>query len=96
MTEQSKTPAEQFREFLTETLKDNKLKRPEKIEAIVAEFGEWLTEHQTGTAVELVGGRVAVETVEAYGLEISLDACGRATRIETPGLLNQPELTWSP
>lgn len=96
MTEQSKTPAEQFREFLTETLKDNKLKRPEKIEAIVAEFGEWLTEHQAGTAVELVGGRVAVETVEAYGLEISLDALGRATRIETPGLLNQPELTWSP
>lgn len=92
----TKTPAEQFRTFVEETLKDNKLKRPEKIDAIVAEFAEWIAAHQAGTAVEVVGGRVVVETVEAYGLEIGLDAMGNATRIETPGLLNQRELTWSP
>jgi hypothetical protein len=90
------TPAEQFRTFVTETLKDKELKQAERVEAIVAEFEEWLTAHQAGTAVELVGGRVVVETVEVYGLEIGLDALGRASRIETPGLLNQPELTWSP
>lgn len=91
----SKSPAEQFRAFVEETLKDKKIKQADKVAAIVAEFAEWITAHQSGTAVELVGGRVAVETVEAYGLEIGLDALGRATRIETVGLLNQPELTWS-
>jgi hypothetical protein len=89
----SKTPAEQFRAFVTETLKDNKLKRPDKIEAIVAEFKEWIEAHQAGTAVEVVGGRVAVETVEIFGLEIGIDATTRATSVQT---VNGDELTWSP
>ncbi len=95
MTDTVATPAEQFRTFVTDTLKDTKLTKAERVDAIVAEFEEWITAHQAGTAVELVGGRAVVQTVEAYGLEIGLDALGRASRIETPGLLNQPELTWS-
>lgn len=89
------TPAEQFETFVAETLKDKTIKQADKVAAIVAEFKEWIEAHQAGAAVELVGGRVVVETVEAYGLEIGLDALGRASRIETPGLLNQAELTWS-
>lgn len=96
MTTPIGTPSEQFRTFLTDTLKDTKLSREDKIEHLMSEFDEWITAHQSGVAVEVVGGRVAVQTVEAYGLEIGLDALGRATRIETVGLLNQPELTWSP
>jgi hypothetical protein len=90
----SRTPAEQFEVFVAETLATTDTKA-EKIAAIVAEFKEWIEAHQAGTAVEIVGGRAAVQTVEAYGLEIGIDALGRATRIETPGLLNRPELTWS-
>lgn len=92
----SKTPAEQFRAFVTETLKSRKTTQADKVEALVAEFSEWITAVVVGTAIELVGGRVVVQTVEAYGLEIGLDAMGNASRIETLGLLNQPEFTWSP
>lgn len=36
------------------------------------------------TQVEVLGGRVRVERVEAYGLEIDVDANGRATRVAFP------------
>lgn len=87
----TRTPAEQFREFVTETLKGKKIKQADKIAAIVAEFGEWIEAHQVGTAVEIVGGRAVVQTIEEYDLRIGLDATGRATRIETI----DTELTWS-
>lgn len=95
MTTETKqqTPAEQFRDLVTETLKDKKIKQADKIDAIVADFEEWLTAHQAGTAVEVIGGRVVVETVEVHGLRIGLDAVGNVTEVEAPA---GAEFTWSP
>lgn len=93
MSTQAKTPSEQFRVFVTETLKDKKIKQADRIAAIVAEFGEWIEAHQTGVAVEIVGGRVVVQTIEVRGLRIGLDAIGNATEVEAPA---GTEFTWSP
>lgn len=82
MTAKEQTPAEQFRGFVTETLKDKKIKQADKIKAIVADFEEWLQVHQTGTRTEAVGALIVVEHVEAYGLRIGLDATGRASTVE--------------
>jgi hypothetical protein len=90
MTEQQ-TPSQQFRAFLAETLA-TKDKTAVKIDAIMIEFDEWINAHQAGTAVEVVGGRAVVQTIEEYDLRIGLDATGRATRIETI----DTELTWAP
>lgn len=90
-----KSPSDQFRAFLAATLavKD---KTAVKIDAIVIEFDEWITAHQAGSAVEVIGGRAVVQTIEAYGLEIGLDAAGNATEIALPGLSNRAEFTWAP
>lgn len=88
----TQTPAEQFRDFVTETLKDKRIKQAEKIMLLVDEFEEWLTAHQAGTTVEVLGGRVVVETVEVHGLRIGLDAIGNATEVEAP---LGTEFTWS-
>lgn len=92
MAETSKTPSDQFRAFLVETLATRD-KTAIKIDAIVIEFDEWLTAHQAGTTVEVVDGRAAVETVEVHGLRIGLDAMGNATQVEAP--LGR-EFTWTP
>jgi hypothetical protein len=91
MTDTSNTPAEQFRDLVTETLKDRTIKQADRIDLIIGEFERWIEAHQSGTAVEIVGGRVVVQTVEQFDLRIGLDATGRATRIETI----DTELTWS-
>jgi len=68
-----------FREFLTDTLPKAAHK---KIDAIVAEFDAYTSEEVT--SVDVDGARLAVETVEAYGLEITLDANGNAVSITSP------------
>jgi hypothetical protein len=88
----AQTPAEQFRDTVTEILKDKSLKQADRIAAIVAEFKEWIEAHQSGTTVELVGGRVVVQTIEVHGLRIGLDAIGNATEVEAPA---GAEFTWS-
>ncbi len=93
MTEPSKTSAEQFRYFVTETLKDKKIKQADKIMLIVDKFKEWIEAYESGATVEVLGGRVVVQTVEAHGLRIGLDAIGNATQVEAP---LGTEFTWSP
>ncbi len=68
-----------FREFLVDTLPKAAHK---KIDAIVAEF-EACTSEKIGR-VEVEGARVGVETIEVYGLEISLDANGNAVAVTSP------------
>jgi hypothetical protein len=91
MAETSKTPSDQFRAFLVETLATRD-KTAVKIDAIVIEFDEWINAHQAGDTVEVIGGRVVVETVEVHGLRIGLDAIGNATEVEAPA---GTEFTWS-
>lgn len=40
--------------------------------------------HEEISAVEVLGARVPVETVEVYGLTITLDANGNAVQISSP------------
>lgn len=72
-------PAMSLRDFLTETLPKAAHR---KIDAIVAEVDTYLT--APITTVEIDGARVGVETVEAYGLHITLDAQGNAVAITSP------------
>ena len=39
---------------------------------------------EAADAVEVIGARLGVETIEAYGLEITLDANGNAAEIRSP------------
>jgi hypothetical protein len=91
MSETSETPSDQFRAFLVKTLA-TKDKTAVKIDAIVIEFDEWMTAHQAGDTVEVIGGRVVVETIEVHGLRIGLDAIGNATQVEAPA---GTEFAWS-
>jgi hypothetical protein len=84
-------PSDQFRAFVVETLA-TKDKTAVKIDAIVQEFDEWIAAHQAGDTVEVLGGRVVVETIDVHGLRIGLDAIGNATRIEAPV---GAEFTWA-
>lgn len=78
MTE-SLTTVEQFRAFLIEAHIAKT-----KIDAIVEKFEDL----QPGNTAALVidSARVTVETIEAYGLEIELDAYGQAGRVSQAGL----------
>ncbi|WP_371409767.1 hypothetical protein OG423_14275 [Micromonospora zamorensis] len=51
-----------------------------KIPAILSYFGQAEATHE----VDVVGARVPVETVEAYGLLIGVDANGNAATITFP------------
>ena len=80
MTDASQSPVAQFAAFL-ETMKGLSAKR---VGEIVAEFERHLP--ATGVRALLVNdARVTVETVEVYGLEIELDANGRAGRVALAG-----------
>lgn len=70
--------SEDFREFVSATL-DQRGARAVKIDAIVVEFEAYLT--GAYPSVEVDGARVGIEMVEAYGLEITVDANGNAERI---------------
>jgi hypothetical protein len=76
------TAAEEMRETLTD------LKIPaKKADAIMERFTELLADQQqcNGT-VWVSGSRPAVETVEVYGLEIGIDACGNAEWVTAAGV----------
>ena len=73
------TPTAQFRTFL-ESLENLSGKR---MDEIVAEFERHMPGEPRALLVD--GARMAVETVEAYGLEIELDANGRAGRVALAG-----------
>ena len=51
---------------------------PRKVDAIMERFGQLLADQQAPGTVWVAGSRPAVETVEIYGLEIGVDACGNA------------------
>jgi hypothetical protein len=71
---------------MRETLTDLKIPT-KKADAIMARFAELLADQQTcnGT-VYVSGSRPAVETVEIYGLEIGVDACGNAEWVTPAGV----------
>lgn len=96
MSEQQ-TPDQQFRAFLTDLFDNPKLKRAERIEAIAAEFGEWIEAYTRGPKVEIEGSRVVVEHVELFGLRIGLDATGRAVSVEHErnGMTEAPQWVWA-
>ncbi len=79
-----------FREFLTDTLaageggEEPKLSdaMQKKVDAIVGYVED--NDFVDVRTVEVIGARVGVETVEIYGLEITVDANGRAERVTTP------------
>lgn len=53
--------------------------------AVTKWAGEFLAEHLGNVwRLEVPSARVAVETVHAYGLELDVDANGRAAAIEFP------------
>lgn len=52
-------------------------------DAVVAEIVQRVL-HLPIFEVEVIGARMPVETIEAYGLEIHLDANGRAARVVFP------------
>lgn len=67
------TAAEEMRELLGD------LKIPaKKAHVIMERFGQLLADQQAPGTVWVAGSRPAVETVEMYGLEIGVDACGNA------------------
>lgn len=76
------TAADEMRETLTD------LKIPaKKAEAIMARFAELLADQQNANGTVWVSGsRPAVETVEIYGLEIGVDACGNAEWVTAAGI----------
>lgn len=76
---------DEFKKFLDETFSEaDEISEAsqEKIDAIVG----WVEDntYDIVNTVEVVGARVQTETVEAYGLEITVDANGRAVRVTTP------------
>jgi hypothetical protein len=76
----SATPAveqpDDNREWLAELL-------PKSAHKHVPAILEYFAPQPVGN-VEVVGARVAVERIEAYGLLIQLDALGRAVRVAFP------------
>lgn len=58
-----------------------------KVDAIMERFTELLADQQqcNGT-VWVSGSRPAVQTIEAYGLEIGVDACGNAEWVTAAGV----------
>jgi hypothetical protein len=74
------SPAAQFRSYL-ETLKGLSGKR---VDDIVTEFERHLPETDV-QALLIDGARAVVATVEVFGLEIGLDANGRAGRVALAG-----------
>lgn len=78
---------DEFKKFLAETFgtgQENKISEAsqKKIDAIVG----WVEDntYDIVDTVAVVGARVQTETVEAYGLEITVDANGRAVHVTTP------------
>lgn len=69
------TASEEFRKFLIDLLPKS---QHGKIPAIIVEF-ETYTDGVSAVLID--GARVGVETIEAYGLEIILDAHGNAERV---------------
>jgi hypothetical protein len=76
----AETPTAQFRTFL-EGLKGLSAKR---VDDIVSKFERHMPASDP-RALLIDGAAVTVETVEAYGLEIELDANGRAGRVALAG-----------
>jgi len=80
--------AGELRDFLRETLPKAAHK---KIDTIV----EWFSAEAASVAqVDVVGGRVEVEEVEAYGLRIGVDACGNAVTVTFPYPGGEIAETW--
>jgi hypothetical protein len=86
--------SDEMRSLLTD------LKVPtKKADAIMERFAQLLADAQTPTTVWVAGSRPAVEYIEAYGLEIGIDACGNASEVSPimPGLpqgFDLPELEY--
>lgn len=76
-----------FKEFLADTFGTGKDKQliseasQEKIDAIVKYVEDEQDVIAVPGSVEVFGARMAVERVEAYGLEIGVDAIGNAVHI---------------
>lgn len=88
------TADEEMRELLSD------LKVPaKKADAIMERFGQLLADAANPGTVFVGGSRPAVTTVEAYGLEIGVDACGNAEWVSTmlpgwPQGFSAPELSY--
>jgi hypothetical protein len=86
MTTTSDDDAQDAREWLTSLLPEGAHRH---IDTIVDFFGA-MTAHE----VEVVGGRVPLERVSAYGLDIRLDANGAAAAIRFPYGAEVTEWWW--
>lgn len=71
------TPSNAFRQFLLDLLPKS---QHGKVDAIVTEFASYVEGNISAVLVD--GARMGVEKVQAYGLDITLDANGNAERIE--------------
>lgn len=78
------TASDEMRGLLTD------LKVPaKKADAIMERFEQLLRDQQTPATVWVAGSHAAVETVEVYGLEVGIDACGNAEHV-TPIMPGHP------
>ncbi len=78
------TANDEMRELLTG------LKVPvKKADAIMERFGQLLGDVAEPGTVWVAGSRPAVQVIEAYGLEIGVDACGNAEHV-TPIMPGYP------
>ena len=70
-----------LRDAIEEALGRSKAMAP-KVGAVLDAVAETL--YPTLTGFDVIGARIPIETVEAYGLLIEVDANGRAARVEVP------------
>lgn len=80
---------EDFKEFYAGafgTGKESKLSAADekRLAAIVKYLDDTMRNASAPRMVEVIGARVAIETVEVYGLEITVDANGNAVHISSP------------
>lgn len=79
-----------FQAFLTETLgtgkKDEEPKLSDAMQKKVYEILGYVKDNDVTDmrTVEVIGSRVGIETVQVHGLEITVDANGRAERVTAP------------
>lgn len=78
MSDVDPTAQDEFREFLLDLLAKS---QHGKVDQIITEFTAHLD--REFATVEIHHSHIAVEMVEAYGLEIELDAVGNAVTVST-------------
>jgi hypothetical protein len=77
------TASDEMRECLLDALPKSQHR---KIDAIMSTFDRLLSDATMPERVWVEGARPAVEYVEAYGLEIGVDACGNAETVTPIGV----------